>query len=82
MVIERAAWSISVAIRNHELAKVLTGRSARLGYLGAIMRDHSRSGFRYHLKVHSFRTLMVILAWVFLALAFYQDPEALIGAQR
>ena len=46
------------------------------------MRDNSRLGFRYHLKVHSFRTLTVILAWVFLALAFYQDPEVLTGAQR
>jgi len=47
-----------------------------------MVRDDSRPGFRYHLKVHSFRTLTVILAWVFLALAFYQDPEVLTGAQR
>jgi hypothetical protein len=42
----------------------------------------NRPGIRYHLKVHSFRTLTVILAWVFLALAFYQDPAILTGAQR
>ena len=47
-----------------------------------MVRDDSRPGFRYQLKVHSFRTLTVILAWVFLALAFYQDPEVLTGAQR
>src|ERR1700677_2668469 len=41
------------------------------------MRDDRRPGFRYHLKVHSFRTLTVILA-----LAFYQDPEVLTGGQR
>ena len=44
--------------------------------------DDGRPGFLYHLKVHSFRTLTVILAWVFLALAFYQDPEILTGTQR
>src|ERR1700685_4503341 len=47
-----------------------------------MVRDDSPPGFRYHLKVHSFRTLTVILAWVLLALAFYQDPEVLTGAQR
>ena len=47
-----------------------------------MVRDDSRPGFRYHLKVHAFRTLTVILAWVFLALAFYQDPEVLTGGQR
>lgn len=44
--------------------------------------DLDRPGFRYHLKVHSFRTMTVILAWVLLALAFYQDPALLTGAQR
>jgi hypothetical protein len=47
-----------------------------------MVRDDSRPGFRYHLRVHSFRALTVILAWVFLALAFYQDPQLLTGAQR
>lgn len=45
-------------------------------------RDDTQPGLRYHLKVHSFRTLTVILAWAFLALAFYDDPELLTGAQR
>jgi hypothetical protein len=47
-----------------------------------MVRDDSRPGFRYHLKVHSFRTLTVTLAWGLLALAFYQDPAVLTGAQR
>ena len=45
-------------------------------------RDETRPGIRYHLKVHSFRTFTVILAWVVLAFSFYQDPEVLTGAQR
>jgi hypothetical protein len=45
-------------------------------------RDDPQPGFQYHLKVHSFRTLTVILAWVFLAFAFYESPELLTGAQR
>jgi hypothetical protein len=47
-----------------------------------MVRDDSRPGFRYHLKVHSFRTLTVLLAWGLLGLAFYQDPAVLTGAQR
>jgi hypothetical protein len=43
---------------------------------------NDRPSFRYHLKVHSFRTFTVILAWVLLALAFYEDPALLTGAQR
>src|ERR1700744_6205015 len=45
-------------------------------------REDIRPGFRYHLKVHSFRTFTVILAWVLIVGAFYQEPEALTGAQR
>lgn len=45
-------------------------------------RDDLQPGLRYHLKVLSFRTLTVVLAWVFLAVAFYDDPELLTGAQR
>jgi hypothetical protein len=45
-------------------------------------RDDTRPGFRYHLRTHSFRLATVVLAWVFLAVAFYQDPEVLTGAQR
>src|ERR1700742_2521261 len=47
-----------------------------------MLRDPNRPGFLYHLRVHSFRTLTIILAWVLLALAFYQSPEMLTGAQR
>jgi hypothetical protein len=32
--------------------------------------------------VHSFRILTVILAWVFIAAAFYEKPELLTGLQR
>jgi hypothetical protein len=45
-------------------------------------RDDSRPGFRYHLKTHSFRVATAVVAWVLLALAFYQSPEILTGAQR
>jgi hypothetical protein len=48
----------------------------------AHLRERDRPGFRYHLKVHSFRTLTVILAWVLVVAAFYQKPELLTGAQR
>ena len=47
-----------------------------------MLRDPNRPGFLYHLRVHSFRTLTIIIAWVLLALAFYQSPEMLTGAQR
>ena len=32
--------------------------------------------------MHSFRILTVILAWVFIAAAFYEMPELLTGLQR
>jgi hypothetical protein len=48
----------------------------------APLRDNSRPGFRYHLKVHAFRTFTVIFAWFLIVAAFYQKPEALTGAQR
>src|ERR1700753_1444520 len=47
-----------------------------------MLRGPNRLGFLYLLRVHSFRTLTIILAWVLLALAFYQSPELLTGAQR
>jgi hypothetical protein len=37
---------------------------------------------RHHARVHSFRILTVILAWVFIAAAFYERPELLTGLQR
>ena len=48
------------------------------------MRDDQfqRSGFRYHLKVHTFRTFTVILAWVLAIVSFYEWPKLLTGAQR
>lgn len=49
-----------------------------------MMRDdqYRRPGFRYHLKVHTFRTFTVILAWVLVIVSFYEWPELLTGAQR
>ena len=46
------------------------------------LREHDRPGFGYHLKVHSFRTFTVLLAWGLIVAAFYQKPELLTGAQR
>jgi hypothetical protein len=46
------------------------------------LRERDRPGFGYHLKVHSFRTLTVLLAWGIIVAAFYQKPELLTGAQR
>lgn len=40
------------------------------------------SGLRHHAKVHSFRFITVILAWLLIAAAFYQKPELLTGLQR
>jgi hypothetical protein len=48
----------------------------------ARLRERDRPGLGYHLKVHSFRTLTVILAWVVIVAAFYQKPELLTAAQR
>src|ERR1700742_166887 len=45
-------------------------------------RDPGRPNFKYHLKVHSFRMVTVILAWMLIVAAFYEDPELLTGAQR
>jgi len=45
-------------------------------------RSDKRPGIRYHLKVHSFRTFTIILAWLLIVAAFYEKPEALTGAQR
>jgi hypothetical protein len=45
-------------------------------------RDRNRPGFGYHLKVHTFRTLTAVLAWVLVVAAFYQKPELLTSAQR
>jgi hypothetical protein len=38
--------------------------------------------FKHHAKIHSFRPFTVILAWVFIAVAFYEKPELLTALQR
>src|SRR5579864_6199700 len=40
------------------------------------------SGFKHHARVHSFRFLTVILAWLLIIAAFYDWPELLTGLQR
>lgn len=52
------------------------------GALMARFHPRMRPGFGYHLRVHTFRTLTIILAWVLIVAAFYQKPELLTGAQR
>jgi hypothetical protein len=46
------------------------------------VQENRYSGLRYHGKVHSFRIFTVVLAWVFIAAAFYEAPELLTGLQR
>jgi hypothetical protein len=46
------------------------------------IRANTRPGLKYHLRVHSFRTFTVILAWVLIVAAFYERPEFLTSAQR
>lgn len=40
------------------------------------------SVLRHHAKVHSFRLMTVILAWLLIAAAFYERPELLTTLQR
>ena len=47
-----------------------------------LIRENRYSGLRHHAKVHSFRILTVILAWLLIAAAFYERPELLTGLQR
>ena len=47
-----------------------------------LIRENRYSGLRHHAKVHSFRILTVILAWVLIVAAFYERPELLTGLQR
>jgi hypothetical protein len=47
-----------------------------------LIRENRYSGLRHHARVHSFRILTVILAWVLIAAAFYERPELLTGLQR
>lgn len=48
----------------------------------APIRGNDRPSLGYHLRVHSFRAITAILAWVLIAAAFYEKPELLTGAQR
>jgi hypothetical protein len=47
-----------------------------------LLQEDRYSGFKHHAKVHSFRLFTVILAWVFIAVAFYEKPELLTALQR
>src|ERR1700726_1737179 len=47
-----------------------------------LARPNRYSGLRHPTKVHSFRIVTGILAWVFIAAAFYEKPELLTGLQR
>jgi hypothetical protein len=47
-----------------------------------LTRETRYSGLRHHARVHSFRIVTVILAWVFIAAAFYEKPELLTALQR
>jgi hypothetical protein len=50
--------------------------------MSPLVPEKRYSGLRHHAKVHSFRIFTVILAWVFIAAAFYEMPELLTGIQR
>lgn len=50
--------------------------------MNPLIRENRYSGLRHHGKVHSFRIFTVILAWVFIAAAFYEKPELLTWIQR
>ncbi|MBR0939445.1 hypothetical protein [Bradyrhizobium jicamae] len=41
-----------------------------------------RPGFKYHLKVYSFRAITAVAAWALIVAAFYEKPELLTAAQR
>jgi hypothetical protein len=63
--------------------QIRTTPRAKVGAIGMeSLRDRNRPGFRYHLKVHIFRTFTAILAWVLLVAVFYYQPELLASAQR
>ena len=51
-------------------------------YKRLLDREHRFTGFKHHAKVHSFRFMTVILAWLLIAAAFYQWPEMLTALQR
>jgi hypothetical protein len=45
-------------------------------------RRSTKIPLRHHLKVHLFRALTVVLAWLLIVAMFYERPEVLTGAQR
>jgi len=45
-------------------------------------RGRRFAGLRHHAKVHSFRVITVVLAWLMIAAAFYERPELLTALQR
>jgi hypothetical protein len=47
-----------------------------------LVRENRYSGLGHHAKVHSFRILTVVMAWLIIATAFYQKPELLTWLQR
>jgi hypothetical protein len=47
-----------------------------------IIRENRYAGLQHHAKVHSFRILTVVLAWVCISAAFYEKPELLTTLQR
>jgi hypothetical protein len=50
--------------------------------MAPLIRENRYSGLKHHARVHSFRILTVILAWLLIAAAFYERPELLTGLQR
>jgi hypothetical protein len=50
--------------------------------MAPLISETRYSGLRHHAKVHSFRIFTVVLAWVFIAAAFYEKPDLLTGLQR
>jgi hypothetical protein len=54
----------------------------RTGMTNSVIRPQNYSGLKHHAKVHSFRMVTAILAWVLIGLAFYYRPELLSVALR
>src|SRR5712672_3612092 len=50
--------------------------------MAPFIRENRYSGLKHHAKVHSFRVITVVLAWLLIAAAFYEKPELLTGLQR
>jgi hypothetical protein len=50
--------------------------------MAPLVHENRYSGLGHYAKVHSFRILTVVLAWLIIAAAFYQRPELLTWLQR